>query len=110
MSRCVRSIRPILILNLITKLSMALDVILSPDKLLNPNELSLPDLFLAADQILNYIGKLEDLKGELLVDNEGLELKKIAEESNIEYQEQDEELVKNFMELFKKENLNKGGT
>ena len=84
---------------------MALDVILSPDKLLNPNELSLPDLFLAADQILNYIGKLEDLKSELLVDNEGLELKKIAEESNIEYQEQDEELVKNFMELFKKENL-----
>ena len=110
MSRCVRSIRPILILNLITKLSMALDVILSPDKLLNPNELSLPDLFLATDQILNYIGKLEDLKSELLVDNEGLELKKIAEESNIEYQEQDEELVKNFMELFKKENLNKGGT
>ena len=88
---------------------MALDVILSPDKLLNPNELSLPDLFLATDQILNYIGKLEDLKSELLVDNEGLELKKIAEESNIEYQEQDEELVKNFMDLFKKENLNKGG-
>ncbi len=105
MSRCVRSIRPILILNLITKLSMALDVILSPDKLLNPNELSLPDLFLAASQILDYIGKLEELKDSILVDNEGLELKKIAEESNVEYEEQDEEMIKNFMDLFKTEKL-----
>ena len=31
---------------MISKLTLALDVLLSPDKLLNPNELSLTDLFL----------------------------------------------------------------
>ena len=103
-SRFIRGLRPILILGMISKLALALDVLLSPDKLLNPNELSLTDLFLATDQILNYIGKLEDLKDDLMIDNEGLELKKLAEENGLEYHDTDEEMVNNFMSLFKKEN------
>ena len=86
---------------------MALEVLLSPEKLLNPNELSLPDLFLATSQILDYIGRLEELKDSIVVENSDLELKKIAEENNLEYEEQDEEMVRNFMELFKKEQLEK---
>lgn len=106
-SKVVRSIRPILILNMISKLAMALDVLLAPDKLLNPNELSLTDLFLATSQILEYIEKLEALKDEITIKNEDLELKKLAEESGLEYQDQDEQMVQDFMELFKKENLGK---
>lgn len=45
-SKIFRGIRPLLLLNMISKLTLALDVLLSPDKLLNPNELSLTDLFL----------------------------------------------------------------
>lgn len=103
-SKVVRSIRPILILGMISKLALALDVLLSPDKLLNPNELSLTDLFLATDQILNYISKLEELKGELMIENEDLELRKLAEENGLEYKDTDEELINNFISLFKKDN------
>ena len=103
-SKIFRGIRPLILLNMISKLTLALDVLLSPDKLLNPNELSLTDLFLATDQILNYIEKLENMKNEILIDQEDLNLKQIAEENNVEYSDSDEEMVSNFMALFKKDN------
>ena len=106
-SNLFKTIRPLLLTRMISKLAMAVEVLTDPSNLLNKNELSLTDLFLATSTILDYIGKLEELKESIVVDNSDLELKKIAEENNIDYQDQDEELVKNFMELFKKESLNK---
>ena len=44
------------------------------------------------------------MKNEILIDQEDLNLKQIAEENNIEYSESDEEMVNSFMELFKKDN------
>ena len=59
---------------------------------------------MATDQILNYIEKLENMKNEILIDQEDLNLKQIAEENNLEYSESDEQLVSDFMALFKKDN------
>ena len=59
---------------------------------------------MATDQILNYIEKLENMKNEILIDQEDLNLKQIAEESNLEYSDSDEQLVNDFMALFKKDN------
>ena len=59
---------------------------------------------MATDQILNYIEKLENMKNEILIDQEDLNLKQIAEENGLEYNDTDEELISNFISLFKKEN------
>ena len=59
---------------------------------------------MATDQILNYIEKLENMKNEILIDQEDLNLKQIAEENNLEYSDSDEQLVSDFMALFKKDN------
>ena len=59
---------------------------------------------MATDQILNYIEKLENMKNEILIEQEDLNLKQIAEENNVEYSDSDEEMVSNFMALFKKDN------
>ena len=59
---------------------------------------------MATDQILNYIEKLENMKNEILIDQEDLNLKQIAEENNLEYSDSDEQLVSVFMALFKKDN------
>ena len=59
---------------------------------------------MATDQILNYIEKLENMKNEILIDQEDLNLKQIAEENNVEDSDSDEEMVSNFMALFKKDN------
>ena len=59
---------------------------------------------MATDQILNYIEKLENMKNEMLIDQEDLNLKQIAEENNLKYSDSDEQLVNDFMALFKKDN------
>ena len=59
---------------------------------------------MATDQILNYIEKLENMKNEILIDQEDLNLKQIAEENNLKYSDSDEQLVNNFIALFKKDN------
>ena len=61
---------------------------------------------MATDQILNYIEKLENMKNEILIDQEDLNLKQIAEENNLKYSDSDEQLVNDFMALFKKDNGN----
>ena len=103
-SKIFRSVRPLILLNMISKLTLALDVILSPENLLNKSELSLTDLFLSVDMILGYIQKLEDMKDSILIDQEDLNLKRIAQENDMTYSESDEQLVADFMALFKKDN------
>ena len=44
------------------------------------------------------------MKNEILIDQEDLNLKQIAEENGLEYNDPDEELISNFISLFKKEN------
>lgn len=103
-SKIFRGIRPLILLQMISKLTLALDVLLAPENLLNKNELSLTDLFLATDQILNYIQKLEDMKDSILIDQEDINLKRIAQENNMTYSDSDEEMVSDFLKLFRKEN------
>ena len=59
---------------------------------------------MATDQILNYIEKLENMKNEIPIDQEDLNSKQIAEENNLKYSDSDEQLVNDFMALFKKDN------
>lgn len=59
---------------------------------------------MATDQILNYIEKLENMKNEILIDQEDLNLKQIAEENGLEYNDTDEQLVNDFIALFKRDN------
>lgn len=103
-SKIFRGIRPLILLNMISKLTLALDVILAPENLLNKNELSLTDLFVGVDTILGYIQKLEDMKDSILIDQEDLNLKRIAQENDMTYSESDEEMIADFMALFKKDN------
>lgn len=103
-SKIFRGIRPLILLQMISKLTLALDVLLAPENLLNKNELSLTDLFIATSQILDYIQKLEEMKDSILIDQEDLNLKKIAQDSGMTYNGEDEELVSNFMKLFQRDN------
>ena len=102
-SEVFRSIRPILILQMISKLTMAVEYITDPSRLLNDNLLNLPDLFIACDKILDYIAKLESLKDEILIKGADTELSKIAEEHGEEVTDEQKQMVDDFMKLFKKD-------
>lgn len=107
LSEVFKSIKPILILNLISKLTLIIDTILEPNKLFN-SELSVSDLFIVIEKLLQYIDQLEAMKKDVIIPGADLELKKIAEEqgdTSIDSLE-NREAVEEFMRLFRNEQHN----
>lgn len=107
LSEVFKSIKPILILHMIQKLTLIIDTILDPNKLFN-SELTTADLFVACDSIINYIERLDNLRKEIIIPGADLELKKLAEEqgdASIDTAE-NREAVEEFMRLFRNEQHN----
>lgn len=105
LSEVFQSIRPILLLQMISKLSMTVEYLLDPQRLLDENNLNIPDLFVACDKILDYIAKLEDMKDSIIIKGSDLELSKIKDENggSREMTEEEKKVVDNFMNLFKRD-------
>jgi hypothetical protein len=105
LSETFKSIKPILLLNLIQKLMIVMDYALDPVRLLDPNQFTAADSLLIVDKILEYCRQLNDMMEEVTVQDSDKLLKKLSEEqgdSDME-SEDSKNMVKNFMELFKKD-------
>lgn len=81
-SEVFKSIKPILTLHLIQKLSLALDYCLDVSRLFDSNSFSPADLFLVIEKIMGYLDSLSTLYDELVTKGSDLELKRLAEEKN----------------------------
>lgn len=105
-SEVFQSIRPILILNMIQKLCLAIDYILDPKRLFDSSQMTTQDIFIAVSKILEYIGVLEDMKNDIVIKGSDLELKKLAEESENEEinNPESKRIIDDFMKLFQREN------
>lgn len=104
-SEVFQSIRPILILNMISKLCLAIDYILDPTRLFDTSQMTLQDSFIAVEKIMQFIQQLEDMKDQIIVKGSDLELKKIAAESeNDELKSpESQKVISDFMKLFQKD-------
>lgn len=104
-SEVFQSIRPILILNMISKLCLCLDYILDPARLFDSSQMTLQDSFIAVEKILFYIEQLDSMKDSIVVKGSDLELKKIAEETGNQELASPEaqKTVQEFLKLFQKE-------
>ena len=104
-SEVFQSIRPILILNMISKLCLCLDYILDPARLFDSSQMTLQDSFIAVEKILFYIEQLDSMKDSVVVKGSDLELKKIAEETGNQELASPEaqKTVQEFLKLFQKE-------
>lgn len=109
LSEIFQSIRPILLIQMISRLSLLIDDILQPEVILDAggnSGLSIADRFLVVDQIMNYIQKLEEMKEEIIIDGSNLELQKIGEEAGGEdVGNLDSEAVQDFYNAFFKDHL-----
>lgn len=103
-SEIFKSIRPILILNMISKLCLCIDYILQPSKLFG-GEFTLQDSFIAVEKIMDFISRLEEMKSDIQISGSELELKKIAEETGNQELASPEaqKTVQEFLKLFQKE-------
>lgn len=82
LSEVFKSIRPVLILHMIQKLTLAIDYVLDPVRMFDTNNLSIPDLFLVIEKIMDYINVLNNMKKEVEIKGSDLELRKLADENN----------------------------
>lgn len=106
LSKIYKSIKPILYLHLIQKLSLTIDYVLDPQRLFGNEGLSSADYFIVVEKLIQYIDQLSQLRGEIEISGDSLELKKIAEEDEgIDLSDSESQrTVEEFMRLFRKEN------
>lgn len=105
LSETFKSIKPILLLNLIQKLMLIIDYTMRPEYLLDPNQFTSADILLIVDKLISYINDLNSLMDDVTIKDSDKLLKKISEEqgdSDME-SEDSKNMVRNFMEMFKKD-------
>ena len=104
LSEIFQSIRPVLILQMISKLSLAIDYVMDPQRMFS-GELQLSDIWICIEKILQYIQQLEDMKNDILIKGADLELKKLGDQKEHEDTSiENSDVVKDFMKMFKKDN------
>ena len=104
-SEIFKSIRPILILNMISKLCLILDYAMDINRVFDSNQMSIQDLFIVCEKIIFYINELDSMRESISIEGSDLELKKIAEESSGQELASPEaqKTVQEFLKLFQKE-------
>jgi len=105
LSETFKSIKPILLLNLMEKLMLVMDYCLKPENLLNPNQFTSSDIILIVGKLMEYSQQLGDMMDQLTIKDSDKLLKKMAEENdNTDMESEDSKnMVRNFMDLFKKD-------
>lgn len=108
-SEVFKSIRPVLLLHLIQKLTLAMDYVLQPERMFDPNSFSSADLFLVIEKLMSYIDQLNELMKDVVIPDSDKVLQKIAEAKNDEAlnSEESKKAVDDFMKLFMAEQNNK---
>lgn len=105
LSEIFQSVRPILILQMISKLSLAIDYVMDPQRMFG-GDLQISDIWICIEKILQYIQQLEDMKRDVIIKGSDLELKKMGQENlnSSDNNIANSDVVKDFMKMFKQDN------
>ena len=108
-SEIFKSIKPVLLLHLISRLSLAMDYVLKPERMFDQSQLSIPDLFLVIEKLQEYIMNLNEIIKTSTIDDSDQILKKLAEnkENSVMDNPESKQTIQDFMSLFKAESLSK---
>ena len=103
-SEMFQSLKPLMILHMLERLTVCINYLLSPEMMFNKNEMSIPDIWVACQQIMNMMDQLNAMKDDIEIKGSDLELKKIAESSDVDLDsEESKQAISDFMTLFNKE-------
>jgi hypothetical protein len=108
-SEVFKSLKPVLLLHLISRLSLAMDYVLKPERMFDQSQLSIPDLFLVIEKLQEYIVNLNEIIKTSTIDDSDQILKKLAEnkENSVMDNPESKQTIQDFMSLFKTESLSK---
>ena len=104
-SEMFQSLKPLMILHMLERLTVCINYLLSPEMMFNKNEMSIPDIWVACQQIMNMMDQLNAMKDDIEIKGSDLELKKLTEEnSDVDFENEDnKQAISDFMNLFNKE-------
>lgn len=108
-SEVFKTIKPILQLHLISKLTQAMDYVLQPERMFDQSQLSVPDLFLVIEKLQEYIINLNEIISQSTVKDSDQILKKIADESQSSGvdSKETERILSNFLDSYRIDTNNK---
>lgn len=105
LSEVFSSLKPIIILHMLERLTVCIDYLLDPNRMFDQNSMSIPDIWVACQQIMNMMEQLNGMKDEIEIKGSDLELKKLAEtHSDVDFEsDESKDTIRSFMKLFNKE-------
>lgn len=103
-SEIFKSVRPIILLQIISKLQLAIDYVLTPERMFS-QDFSSADLFLVIEKLMQYIEQLNSLMETTTVKDSDQILKKLAEQkkNNAIDSEESKQVIEDFMAIFRKD-------
>ncbi len=104
-SELFKSIKPLLLIHLINKLSIAVDYVLQPEIMMS-EQFSAADVFLMVEKLMQFIQNLDDILKQASIPDSDKLLQKLAEEHHDQGLDSPEskEAIDSFMKLFKNDN------
>ncbi|MBR2248623.1 MAG: hypothetical protein IJ880_16700 [Bacilli bacterium] len=105
-SEMFQSLKPLMILHMLERLTVCINYLLSPEMMFNKNEMSIPDIWVACQQIMNMMDQLNAMKDDIEIKGSDLELQKLSESQNIDLtSEESKKTIAEFMSFLRKEDL-----
>ena len=108
-SEVFRSIRPVLLLHVLQRLTIALDYALDPTRLLDTNQFSAADSVILVEKLIQFIGEIEDMIKEIEIPDSDKILRKLADEKNdVSFNDpENKQVINDFLNMLKNDSIKK---
>jgi hypothetical protein len=108
-SEVFRSIRPVLLLHVLQRLTIALDYALDPTRLLDTNQFSAADSVILVEKLIQFIGEIEDMIKEIEIPDSDKILRKLADEKNdVSFNDpENKQVITDFLNMLKNDSIKK---
>lgn len=108
-SEVFKSIRPVLLLHTLSRLVLALDYALSPDRLFDTNNFSPADSIVLIEKLIYFIQEIESMIKEIEIPDSDKILRKLADEKNdVDFNNpENKQVITDFLNLLKNDSIKK---
>ena len=108
-SEVFKSIRPVLLLHVLQRLTIALDFALDPTRLLDTNQFSAADSVVLIEKLMDFIQQIDSMIKEIEIPDSDKILRKLADEKNdISFNDpENKQVINDFLNMLKNDSIKK---
>lgn len=108
-SEVYKSIRPVLLLHILQRLTITLDFVLSPDRMLDTNQFSASDMVILIEKLISFSIQIEEMIKEIEIPDSDKILRKLADEKNdVNFNDpENKQVITDFLNMLKNDSIKK---